>query len=89
MRKQKAVIAAAQAYMEEIIARFPGVEPEVVSEPVAGADVWIRVKIPKEKWDAWTSVLEATVDLNDRYYQERGVNIVSTVVDKEAVFLPT
>jgi hypothetical protein len=90
MRKQKAIVAAAaQAYMEEIIARFPGVEPEVVCEPVAGADVWIRVKIPKEKWDAWAAVLEATVDLNDRYCQERGVDIVSTVVDKEAVFLPS
>lgn len=88
MRKQKDIIAAAaQAYVQEMAARFPGVEPEVVSKPVAGADVWVRVKIPNEKWRAFRAVLEATVELNDRYHQEHGVNIVATVVDKEAVFV--
>jgi hypothetical protein len=88
MPKQKHIIAAAaQAYMQEIATEFPEVEPEIVSKPVAGADVWIRVKIPREKWGAFTAVLQATVELNERYYQERGVNIVATVVDKEAAFV--
>jgi DNA-binding transcriptional MocR family regulator len=88
MRKTRAIIAAAaQAYMEEIAASFPGVESEVVSKPVAGADVWIRVKIPIDKWETFTAVLDTTVELNDRYYRERNVNIVATVVDKEAAFV--
>ena len=88
MRKTRAIVAAtAQAYMDEIAARFPEVESEVVPGSIDGFDVWIRVKIPLDKWDVFDAVLDATVKLNERYHRERNVDITATVVDKEAAIV--
>jgi hypothetical protein len=81
MRKHRSKINnAADAYMKALAAKFPGLEQQPdTSDPPGGYDVWIQIGVPPPLHDQVTAVLDATTELNDRFWRLMGVNIVATV----------
>ena len=73
-----------KAYIDRITTRFPEVETEWVPESEGIADIWIRIKLPKERWELFDDVLETTVDLNQEFWEQTGVDVIATVVEKDA-----
>ena len=86
MRKSRKKIAeVAEAYVQQLKERFPRAEAEIVYESIGGGDVWVNIELPPEMRDQRPKVVDATIDLNFRYSDETGVNVVATVQAREAV----
>jgi hypothetical protein len=82
---KKALVEAAESYVDELKRRFPGLEAEVIYQSVGGYDVYIRLGLPPQLQEAYEEVSNAAIELGWRYQDERGVGIVAVVLDKEAV----
>ena len=86
MHKSKKLIQkVAQEYVQELLRRFPGIEAEILFESVGGSDAYIEITLPPRLANLDLEVLHATSELNYRYWEETGVNLIATVGVKEAV----
>ena len=79
-KSKKKIEEVARAYMNDLRKRFPDLGQELdLDGPPGGYDAWVRVVAPHVRDDSVMAILDATVDLNDSYWQRTGVNIVATV----------
>ena len=87
MRKTKKVITeTAGAWVKDLLEEYPDAKPEIFLDAPGGFDVYVRVEMPREMEDDENMrMLRKTVTLNNEHQERTGVNIVATVVDKEAV----
>ena len=84
-RKTRTKLAdAATLFVEEIVGRYPGISTEVMDEAHSGYDLWISVRLPPEMWPRESEVLDATIDVSDKVYDETGVTSYATVTMKQA-----
>ena len=77
---RKAVAEVAAAYVQELSAKFPGIQTEVVPEGIDGFDLWIRVELPEEMADRREEIRDETVDLDWQFFDSTGVFPVATVI---------
>jgi hypothetical protein len=83
--RRTAVLAAGQAYAMEIERKFPGAKTEVLLESVGGHDAWIRIELPPRLHDSHEDVLDATAELNEQYSDSKGIHLIATIQEVEAV----
>jgi hypothetical protein len=84
-KAQKALVEAAESYVDELKRRFSGLEAEIIYQSVGGYNVYIRLGLPPELQEAYEAVSNAAIELGWRYQDERGVSIVAVVLDMEAL----
>jgi hypothetical protein len=87
MRKtRKRIQEAATAWASDFRAHYPDAETEIIDHAPGGFDIYVRIEVPhKLDDDLWFEMLHKTVLLSEKYRELTGVNIVATVVDREAV----
>jgi hypothetical protein len=84
VRKKKGLLKEiADRYVSELEAHFPGIKAEVLWESVGGSDGFVDVRLPPQWSESYIDVLDTTVQLNFRFYDETGVKLVAMVVDEE------
>lgn len=70
---------AAEHFIEEINSLYPGISTEVMDEAHSGYDLWISVRLPDGMWDRESEILDATIDVSDKVFDETGVTSYATV----------
>ena len=77
MLKVKEKETAISDYIKEITKLYPSVEIQIMDEKISKEDAWIRIKVRSPRYT--DRVLDTAVELQQKWYLERGVYIFVTV----------
>ncbi|MCL0098974.1 hypothetical protein M1O16_03905 [Dehalococcoidia bacterium] len=74
---------AVDDFIQEILKRHPGVQPELMDGHLSTEDAWIRIEAASEEESE--AILDTVVKLDYDFYFDRGVDIMATVPVRQPV----